>query len=204
MAEHVTASDPGDWMHLFHDQFAKETDRAKVILAAAILDEALSVLLRTHLVACAAANDDLFDGSTAPLAAFSSRIDFAYRVGLISRRMCRDLHLVRKIRNDFAHNVSGCDFDSSSVRNRIVELKKSFSELTAEAEGLETFGDNPRGHFQNCVGWMVWYIRSLITRSGQVGEAVEEWGYHYAAAAAKHKSAQSSPPSQLTSGEETS
>jgi len=71
----------------FIDEFQKETDRSSAILSAAMLDEALRVLLKTHLVPNASSNDNLFNGPTAPLSAFSSRIDFAFRLGLISKRL---------------------------------------------------------------------------------------------------------------------
>lgn len=54
---------------LFHEEFNKETERAKVILAAAMLDEALLSLLKAHFVPNASSSDSLFDGPTAPMSA---------------------------------------------------------------------------------------------------------------------------------------
>ncbi len=47
-----------------------ESDRAALIIAAAMLDELLSELLRSRL-------DSLFDGPNAPFSSFSARIDIA-------------------------------------------------------------------------------------------------------------------------------
>src|SRR2546423_1294633 len=105
------------WSNVFDEEFAKETDRASVILATAMLDQALETLLRAYLVPTDSTDDKLLDGAYAPLSSFSARIDMTYRIGLISGRLCRDLHIIRRIRNEFAHNVTGCEFAASSVRN---------------------------------------------------------------------------------------
>ena len=67
-----------------------------------MLDELLKQLIAAHLLPCAG-QETLFSGAAAPLSFFSSRIDLAHRIGLISPRLARDLHLIRRIRNDFAH-----------------------------------------------------------------------------------------------------
>jgi hypothetical protein len=64
-------------------------------------------LLRTFLIPCNTSEDPLFDGANAPLSTFNARIEMAYRLGVIDATFSRNLHLVRKIRNDFAHNVTG-------------------------------------------------------------------------------------------------
>src|SRR2546425_6922070 len=113
------------WAEVLDREFSKESDRAAVILVGALFDSALTQLLRTALVASPTSDDDLLDGANAPLSTFSARINTSYRIGLISKQFCRDLHLIRSIRNQFAHNVAGCSFEDSSVRSRILELAKS-------------------------------------------------------------------------------
>jgi len=54
-----------------------ESDRAALIIAAAMLDELLSELLRSRLVPSASRDDSLFDGPNAPFSSFSARIDIA-------------------------------------------------------------------------------------------------------------------------------
>ncbi len=80
------------WNALLKKEFAKETDRGAVILAATLLDIGLDNMLRSNLVPIASANDDLFDGANAPLNNFSSKINLSYRLGLISEKYARDLH----------------------------------------------------------------------------------------------------------------
>ena len=110
---------------ILDNEFRKESDRAVVILVASLLDEALTSSLKSYLTPIASSSDEIFDGSNAPLGTFSSKINMIHRLGLISSRFCRDLHLVRKIRNSFAHNIFGCTFENGSVKSRIDELIKS-------------------------------------------------------------------------------
>ena len=165
------------WNDVLHDEFKGESDRACVILATALLDTALENLLRTYMAPCPSNRDPLFDGANAPLATFSSRIDIAYRLGLVSSTFCRDLHLIRRIRNNFAHDVSGCAFEDSSVRDRVQELAKSSKCNLLDSTWRDLFPDSPKGNFKFIVGWMQWLVRGLTEKVKSIEHAEEEWGY---------------------------
>src|SRR5688572_7702181 len=94
------------WTDFFRDTVKGESDRAAVIISAAMLEDALETMLRSRLVPVAAQSDSLFDGAYAPISTFSAKIDVAFRFGLISGLFAKSLHLVRRVRNDFAHNVT--------------------------------------------------------------------------------------------------
>lgn len=64
------------WEDLLQVEFEKESDRACVILGAALLDSALETVLRAHLVPSPGTSDSLFDTPNAPLSSFSARIHF--------------------------------------------------------------------------------------------------------------------------------
>ena len=169
-----------DQWQRYMEMFSKESDRACVILTVSFLDELLTLCLRMKLVATPNAVDSLFEGGNAPFSSFSSKIDVAYRLGIISNRLCRDLHLVRKIRNDFAHNIEGCHFSDQKVHNRIRELRNAFADLidifrTEEAIKLYQPGD--RGDFQFCCSWMIDYLHKLSRESKPLEEASLEWAY---------------------------
>lgn len=108
------------------NEFGKESDRAAVILVTSLIDQTLTDLLKLYLLP--SSSDEVFDGINSPLANFSSKINFAHRIGLISAKFNRDLHMIRKIRNQFAHNVFGCDFKDGSVKQRIDLINKSFND----------------------------------------------------------------------------
>ncbi len=152
---------PRHWDDLLHREFVNESDRACVILGAALLDSALETVLRSYFIACSTATDPLFEGSNAPLGTFSARIEIAYRAGLMDANFARNLHLVRKIRNDFAHNLTGCTFADSGVVSRLSELTRSTGLVDALLEYRKSnFPEGPRGDFQIAVSWLQWSLRS--------------------------------------------
>jgi hypothetical protein len=50
-----------------------------------------------------------------------------FRLGLIDRQFARHLHLIRKIRNDFAHETKGASLDASPHRDRVRELASPYN-----------------------------------------------------------------------------
>lgn len=115
----------------FVQEFSKETDRAAVILGAAKLDILLSQILQRTLLPCVGHRDELLDND-APLGTFGSRIQMCFRLGLIDSELTRALNLIRKIRNEFAHETSAVNLSSGSYRDRI-------RDLTAPMRGFDAF-----------------------------------------------------------------
>jgi len=72
MAE-LLSSSIGDWSTLLMKEFSKESDRASVIIAVAILENSLEFLLKSYLVQTDSSNDSLFDGSYAPISSLSAK-----------------------------------------------------------------------------------------------------------------------------------
>ena len=105
----------------FAEEFAAESDRAAVILGAAKLDLLLLQTLKAYLLPCSTGRDELLDGDS-PLSTFSARINACYRIGLITAEFAKCLHLVRRIRNSFAHESSGVSLDSGAHADRVREL----------------------------------------------------------------------------------
>jgi hypothetical protein len=105
----------------FRELLDGESDRGCGLAAAAYLDSELARLLRGYLVDDKKVLDGLFDASGA-LSSFSSRIDLAYLLGLIPPIAARDLHLIRKIRNEFAHIPGNLTFEYPSIASRCKEL----------------------------------------------------------------------------------
>jgi hypothetical protein len=167
-----------EWQQRFFSEFEKETDRASVILAAIMLEEALTGLLKTRLAPTGSSNDSLFDGATAPIGSFSAKIDLAYRIGLIPASFARELHLVRRVRNDFAHNISNATFDDPSEMQRIDELLASqgFNVAKMPKKVKKQFPEGPRGDFQMVVSWM---LMCLTSETVTPIEHADPKGWHY-------------------------
>jgi hypothetical protein len=157
--EHVRTtsySESNRWCDFFEKEVRAESPRAMAILSVAVLEEALTCLVRGALLPCPTSVDPLFDGGYVPLGTFSAKIDFAGRMGLISAGVSQSLHLIRKIRNDFAHDISGCSFDRAEVRNRVRELKRLND--VAKRERRAHFPDGAVGDFQASVSWLIFWL----------------------------------------------
>jgi DNA-binding MltR family transcriptional regulator len=167
------------WDDLLKKEFAKETDRAAVILVASLMEHSVGVLLKNFLVANSGREDDLFDGPNAPLSNFSARIDMAHRLGLISSKFARDLHLIRKIRNEFAHNLQECNFNNGAVRSRVQQLVSSSDMVNKNPEiRKKDFGEpGPRGDFLLISSWMLYWLNQEIEEVKPLIEPKLEWGY---------------------------
>jgi hypothetical protein len=163
------------WFEVYLTEFEKESDRAAVIVSASIFDDALSNLLRQHLVPNPASVDELFDGSNAPLGSFSAKIALAHRIGLISGSFARNLHLIRRIRNEFAHNIHGGSFEDSGVKCRVMELYKAQRHVNSGNSAI--FPKGTRGDFLVVCMWMLWHLNTEIEKTKPLEESELEFGF---------------------------
>jgi hypothetical protein len=152
-ATHKKINSQKDYDHFreFINEFKSESDRAAVILGAAKLDNILYQILGSVLLPPPSGNDELLEGDS-PLSTFSSRINITYRLGLIDAEFARTLHLIRRIRNSFAHEVSGANMNSGAHVDRIRELSSVLRHYKEYASFQKTFfeGDiNPSTDFKS-------------------------------------------------------
>jgi DNA-binding MltR family transcriptional regulator len=138
----------------FRRALTAESDRGCALFAAAYLDQALSELLYCSFVENKNMEKELFEG-TAPLATFSSRIRLAFYLGKISAGCRADLDTIRKIRNDFAHDVALISFDSQSIADRCRNL--AFSYHIGKAR--------PRAHFTSAASGILGKIHMVTLLS---------------------------------------
>lgn len=130
----------------FIDQFKSESDRAAIILATAKIDYSLFQLISCYLIPSTTKKDELLDpDENGPLSSLSARIGLSYRLGILDAEFARALNLVRKIRNEFAHEVSNARLDSPPHRDRIRELIKLVS-------GTDMFEDVKEIYFYDKAG----------------------------------------------------
>ncbi len=100
----------------------KESDRGCVIFGAAFLDDCLEQLLRTYFRSEDDSARRIVDGlfrSYAPLATFSSRIQLVFAMHILPRTQHHQLELIRRLRNDFAHQHGPIDFDDPKCTDRL-------------------------------------------------------------------------------------
>lgn len=175
---------------LFEREVAAETDRGVIIVAATLMDGALETMFRNVLVPVASGNDELFEGSAAPLGTFHARILLAHRMGLVSARTARELHLFRKMRNDCAHNLHGVSFDTTAMKNRTLELTRSQPTLIERMRKNGTVATTTRQEFIVVASWTLWVVNGRATLHERFEDRDDAWGlYGHPAAEAAMKAA---------------
>jgi hypothetical protein len=107
-----------------------QSDRSISIVAAANLDRLLYFLWlesfaenRRRKIA-----KEVFNLSNGALHSLDSKINLLYGLGGIGEHEFHDLHLIRKIRNDFAHYLDICDFNSPRISDQCQRLHLKFGE----------------------------------------------------------------------------
>jgi len=150
----------------FLQEFQQETDRAAAVLAMAYIDSKLEELLRSKFVSKHKIINNLFDGQGG-LSSFSAKVSIAYAVGLISLLAAQDLHVIRQIRNDFAHKSHGLSFQTASIANRVSALHSlKFLEKAVTSEGkpmpFDIVPTDPRKRFNLAVTFLL--ISGIETR----------------------------------------
>jgi len=155
-----------------------ESPRGTVLVATSMLEEMLRELISAYLVPNPSSSDTLLDGPNAPFGSFSGKIDAAYRLGLISNQFCRDLHLIRKIRNDVAHQPKSFRFEDSSPSSRIEALTKSHGIFARSPKWVEEHGTpSLREQFTETTSWMLFFLAAEKARVKATKPSDLEFGY---------------------------
>lgn len=103
------------------ESFHNESDRAAAILAASFLEDFLTGFLRKFMVDDSQATKNMLQGF-GPLATFSARRECAYVFGYIDDSLRKDLKVIAKVRNEFAHNYDRNSFSDSPIANLCANL----------------------------------------------------------------------------------
>jgi len=169
-----------DWNSFaaFVDEFKEESDRAAVILGAAKLDTLLAQILERRLLPSSASADELLDGDS-PLSTFSSRINACYRLGLISADFAKALHLVRRIRNSFAHEVSGVSLGAGPHADRVKSLLLPVQGLHFFKRFREHFfgeEETPGTNFRTCLALMTGRLEVRLQKTEPI-DSKEAWSF---------------------------
>jgi DNA-binding MltR family transcriptional regulator len=148
----------------FFTEFKNESERAIVVLTAARLDYLLFQLLHKYVIPNVSKTDDFFENQ-GPGSSFSNKIMLCYRLGLIDRQFTQALNLIRRIRNDFAHEATACTLSKGSHADRV-------EALTAPYRNLEIFKyfqkmcfegvDRHRSHYMIMVGILMMRLEYII------------------------------------------
>lgn len=147
-----------DKLNRFMSLIQKQDDQAMVLSLATFLEDTLGRLLLAYFRSCKATKE-LVEGFNAPLGTFGSRIKAVYAFGLVTDDQYKDMEILRKIRNHFAHNWEGVSFE----RNDIQALVGQLSGYTVDHK---TIGGGPReklfGTLSSCCMELQIFLGRLI------------------------------------------
>jgi hypothetical protein len=146
----------------FLPELNNESDRGCVMVACSYLDELLRRILLAFLMDVPT-SVSLVEGFNAPLGNISTRAAAVYSLGLISDREFREINILRRVRNSFAHGVH-VSFDRQ-------DLKALCQNLTMSARGSGPKDDDTRGLYATSA---VCLILNLTNRPAYVARQQRE------------------------------
>lgn len=162
---------------LVQEVIFSNNERAGIICGAAMLDQQLELILRRYLLPAASkSEDEKVFGANAPLSSFSGRITMAFRLGLIPQVVANMLNRIRKIRNDFAHDVTVQSLNESDV------YKSHIAELSQVHHGAENamlvklqLDDNPANRLRA----ILIAVASMLSSTSKLVTTVEPLGNRF-------------------------
>jgi DNA-binding MltR family transcriptional regulator len=115
------------------------SDRSSAIVAAAFIETRLEHIIRARLAHEPSVIDGLLRVS-GPLGNFSTKVDLALLIGVISKEAHKDLVVIKNVRNEFAHKLASTTFDMQRIKDLCSNLK--LIETMINAVGDETWRNN--------------------------------------------------------------
>lgn len=152
--KHPTVEELAEEAERFIQEFYEESDRAMALVGTAFLDDLTGSLLLAFFVEEHNVAGKLMEPDR-PLGSFSSRIDVAYCVGLFTKEQRDDLHLIRKIRNEFAHVRHDITFNTVVIADMCRNLRAGAEILQEHDPNME-----PKNRFWAAVGKLAAYMVS--------------------------------------------
>lgn len=148
----------------FQKHYENESDRSAAILASSFLDNCLEQFL-TERLADHSIKERMFKGY-GPLATFSARSDIALLVGLLPEHIYRDLAIIRKIRNLFAHAAEPLTFDDTKVRDLANNLLPARG--FPKSDGTTRVISGARNQFFASITWSLLHIQTERDRTSKL------------------------------------
>jgi hypothetical protein len=148
------------------EELKDENDRAVALVGASLIEHALQEAIRSVLRPFsdnADLNERVF-GNRGLFPGLSSKITGAFVLKIIGKQTQRDLELINKIRNTFAHDMNPLDFSYPEIKSRCSELHIPKNSLAS--------GD-PRKEYHVAVQiysatLTLWSIRELVPEAEQL------------------------------------
>jgi DNA-binding MltR family transcriptional regulator len=141
--DHLT---PDDWKSFyveFREQFYKRNDRAFAITCASMIEERLRWLIETKFISDLSISKRkwIFRGA-GPLATFVGKVEVAFALGLIQDHLRRELLLIGRIRNKFAHSFRKVRFSNLEIAKLCDRLREFDKDMPKENDPMKLYGQS--------------------------------------------------------------
>ena len=140
----------------------KESDRAAAVLAGCYLDEMLGLLLKKFLIQDAKLIEKYILGNSPSVAidSFAKKSRIAYALGLLRKVEYSDIDTVRRIRNEFAHQIHGLSFETQKINDLCFNLKLAQITIDKLFQDMK-YTDGARFRYTIAVGILGNFINQL-------------------------------------------
>ena len=140
MSEQTYPSRDEDPFIPYYDWFDHGADRAFAITLPVLIEELLERLLRLRMRADKAIAAEFFR-PTGALGNYGAKVRMAYMLGTIEESVFKDLNVIGKIRNRFAHDIEMKTFDDPVVAEWVRSM--SACKIIRSIAEEELTGDEP-------------------------------------------------------------
>ncbi|ULM98798.1 transcriptional regulator [Peribacillus frigoritolerans] len=120
--ELIQKYDDLDVLKEFDKEVANNSDRGIALICGSIIDEILKELLKEFFIENSKIDKELF-GVNQTLGTFDAKYKIAYYLGLINEIEMKNIVLLQRIRNKFAHQIIGISFENEEIKNIAFNFK---------------------------------------------------------------------------------
>ncbi|MFF2287279.1 transcriptional regulator [Peribacillus butanolivorans] len=122
ITELIQKYDDLDVFKEFDKEVANNSDRGIALICGSIIDEILKELLKDFFIKSSKIDKEIF-GVNQTLGTFDAKYKIAYYLGLINDIEMKNIVLLQRIRNKFAHQIFGISFENEEIKNIAFNFK---------------------------------------------------------------------------------
>jgi DNA-binding MltR family transcriptional regulator len=148
-------------------ELERESDRGCILICTSLLDGLLEEALKKYFFLRKKKNsviNELFKG---PLHSFAAKTKFAYLFSIIEEWMLDDLNIMRKLRNDCAHQFSSVSFKDGHITRKTENLQGAdhWVGIFKDKGGAAAMGKEKE---KNRFVFSALYIHSVLARATEI------------------------------------
>jgi hypothetical protein len=130
----ITTGVPHELPRQVKEEMEGLSHRAAAVAGGAFVEEHLTYVLRSRMVPDEKVIEERFAPGRA-FGDFGAKVDLAYLIGVYSKQAHKELTIIRRIRNDFAHQLEVNSFDRDDMRDRCQNLALSQAKIVKAIRG---------------------------------------------------------------------